>query len=109
MIKDYPDTVLYFYMPTREGKAAELIQILNANETSICVPEREQDITLTAFYSRKMTEKEKSYFGKEQTWRILMSWEEIELDHDRFHVDRDDIKKLLSYKDLLILPEEMAA
>ncbi|WP_242926825.1 hypothetical protein [Pontibacter vulgaris] len=109
MTEDYPDTVFYFYLPTREGRPAELIQILNSNDNNIWVPEREQDNELTAFYSRQITPQEKLYFGEEQIWRIFSSWEELQQDHKKFSVINKALVGLLKYREMYLLPEEMAA
>ncbi|WP_157578489.1 hypothetical protein [Pontibacter roseus] len=105
----YPQ-VAYFYMPSSEGRPAEIIEIMNIDSRFIQVPMREEDVELESFFQRNMTEVEIYTFGTgQQVWQIFNSWGELAEDHVKFNVDNPTLSELFRYKNRFSLPEGMAA
>ncbi|MBX0334826.1 hypothetical protein K3G39_16415 [Pontibacter sp. HSC-14F20] len=101
--------VAYFYMPANDERPAELIQILNCDQTYIHVPMREEDVTLDAFFVRDMTEAEIQNCSDRQVWQIFVHWDELHEDHVRYKVSAKVLKELEQFKSKFPLPESMVA
>lgn len=100
--------VRYFYMPASDGKAAEIIAIVNSDSDVIRIPIPEEDVILQAFFQRDVTAYETARFGEAATWRIFNSWEKLETDHARYNVCLDVMKMLLICKAAMPLQEQYA-
>ncbi|GAB3828053.1 hypothetical protein [Pontibacter rugosus] len=101
--------VRYYYLPARNKRCAEIIEVLNSDSDTIKVPTREEDIRLRSFFKRELSRKETEIYVASQTWKVFTSWEELELDHIKFSLPTTVLEELLSYRLSCTLQEEIAA
>ena len=103
MLQHHPNTlqpqVSYFYLPSLNGKPAEVIVVLNSTANTIQIPVPEEDLELQAFFERSMTTAETTHFGKASTWRIFSTWNQLEADHKEYGVSPAVMDMLLSCRD----------
>jgi hypothetical protein len=100
--------VCYFYLPSLNGKPAEVIAVLNCASDTIYIPVPEEDVQLHAFFQRSMTPIESKRFGSEPTWCIFTSWCELESDHCKHGVSLAVMDMLLNCRDNKPLKDRLA-
>ena len=100
--------VYYFYLPSLNGKPAEVISVVNCTSDLIRIPMPEEDLELSAFFQRNITPTEYKKFGSKSTWRIFSSWSELETDHQKYKVSMATMLILLSYQQDKPLQEHLA-
>lgn len=100
MLQHHPNQpqVSYFYLPSLNGKPAEVIAVLNSTAATIRIPVPEEDVELHAFFERSITAAESEQYGHESTWRIFTSWNQLESDHKEYGVGPAIMDMLLSCK-----------
>lgn len=101
--------VRYFYLPPINGKLAEIIQVLNCTSPSIQIPVREEDVELSYFFQRDMTNAEIASFGENSAWRIFYSWSELRKDHVKNKVKHKDLEGLAKNQIVKELAGKVAA
>lgn len=100
--------VCYFYLPSLNGKPAEVITVLNCASDTIRIPMPEEDLELSKFFKRRITPSEYKEFGTKSIWRIFSSWSELETDHQEYKVSPANIGMLLDFRNDKPLQEHLA-
>ncbi|MER2996163.1 hypothetical protein [Pontibacter populi] len=100
--------VCYFYLPSLNGKPAEVIAVLNSSSDTIYIPVPEEDVQLNAFFQRSITPAETRRFGTDSTWRIFTSWCDLETDHNKYGVSLAILDMLLNCRDNKPLKDHLA-
>ncbi|MBB6611219.1 hypothetical protein H7F15_09240 [Pontibacter sp. Tf4] len=112
MLSHHPYTSLpqvhYFYLPSQNGKPAEVIAVLNCTSDVIYIPVPEEDVELHAFFQRSITGAETRRFGDKPVWRIFNSWAELASDHQKYKVNPAVMELLLDCRTGKPLEEQYA-
>ncbi|WP_299825359.1 hypothetical protein [uncultured Pontibacter sp.] len=101
--------VRYYYLAAREGRSAEIIEVLNSKSHTVKVPMWEEDILLEPFHTRALTRKEGAAYNKAEVWKVFEDWEELYGDHEKYSVRQNEMLALENFRNQLYTSQNKVA